>query len=188
MSSSYSEAPATGSQTRMGLAVAQPCGFSPLSSNASSRTCSPLIVSPFCSIGGIVSKNCINEAAVGSWDPGLQSPCAPSALIGRTRQKYVLFGRGLVGEYPVATVGVEQQTRELLLKSCEKLMSSSYLAAPGTAPQVSRGSKSCRASIGFWVIRFWVAHVVSVGQLQLNERTTELLPWCFSASTGVTVQ
>ena len=85
-------------------------------------------------MGGNVSKYWVNEV------PVVQTPSAPWALIGRTRQKYVLFGRGLGGEYPVATVVAVQQTLELGLKSCEKLMSSWYSTAPGTGVQLRSGS------------------------------------------------
>jgi hypothetical protein len=89
----------------------------------------------------------------------------------------------LLGEYPVATVVDEQHTRELLLKSWEKLTSISYRAAPGTGVQLRRGSNNSWASTRSRRL-VWVAD----GHPQRNDRTAERAPSWFSASIGVTAQ
>ena len=81
------------------------------------------------SMGGVVSKNCVNDV------PVVHTPFWPCALIGRTRQKYVLFGNGCVGEKPVATVVPERRAQLI----GEPVLRSRLVALNGDADRVEDG-------------------------------------------------
>jgi hypothetical protein len=88
-----------------------------------------------------------------------------------------------VGESEVPIVGAEQQTLEPDAKSTDGLISTSYLAAPGTGFQENFGSNTSGEAF-----RSVTCGVVDEGQSQLNDATGVATPRLPSASTGVTLQ